>query len=88
MPYFEIVGYGRETGRKRVRTYHAKNQEDAILMASADGTIVQMDKIRQLPEPPPEPATAAQISYAKDLGIKFSPDVSKIEMSLLISKAV
>ena len=88
MPYFEIVGYARGTGRKRVRSYHAKNQEDAILMASADGTIVQMDKIRQLPEAPPEPATAAQISYAKDLGIKFSPDVSKAEMTGLISRAV
>ena len=81
MPRFEVVGIGRETGKKRVHIYEADNKEAAIAAASADGTIVEVDKIRQLPE---VPATEAQKQYAKSLEIKFSPDISKIEISRLI----
>jgi len=40
MPEFEIDGYGRDTGRKRHRRYVARDREDAIMKASADGTVV------------------------------------------------
>ena len=81
MPRFEVVGIGRETGKKRVRIYAADNKEGAITAASADGTIVEVDKIRQLPQ---LPATDEQKQYAKSLEIKFPSDISKIEISRLI----
>ncbi|PKL47880.1 MAG: hypothetical protein CVV39_05165 [Planctomycetes bacterium HGW-Planctomycetes-1] len=81
MPRFEIVGIGRETGKKRVRVYAADNIEAAIAAASADGTIVEVDKIRQIPE---LPATDSQKQYAKSLEIDFPPNISKIEISRLI----
>ena len=85
MPHFEITGVGRSTGRKRVRIYEAKDQEGAIMMAASDGTVVETDKIRILPEPP---ATEAQIAYAEDLDIKMPQNVTKAQLSVLISKAV
>ena len=82
MPRFEVVGIGRETGRKRVNIYNAADKEAAIAIASAEGTIVEVDKIRQLPE---MPATDAQKEYAKSLEIEFPPDIGKIEISQLIN---
>jgi hypothetical protein len=81
MPRFEIVGIGRETGKKRVRVYAADNKDAAIAAASADGTIVDVGKIRQIPQ---LPATDEQKQYAKSLEIKFPPNISKIEISRLI----
>jgi hypothetical protein len=85
MPRYEVVGFGRETGRKRVRIYEAKNKEDVIMMAASEGTIVDMSKIRILPE---SPATERQLEYAKNLGIKIPKDATKSEMTKLISQAV
>ena len=81
MPRFEVVGIGRETGRKRVHIYATDNIEAAIAAASADGTIVEVDKIKQLPD---SPATDSQKQYAKSLEIDFPPNISKIEISRLI----
>lgn len=85
MPRYEIVGYGRETGRKRVRIYEAKNEEDAIMMAASEGTIVDTQKIKILPD---MPATENQIEYAKDLDIKIPKNATKKELTKLISLAV
>jgi len=85
MTRFEITGVGRSTGRKRVRIYEAKDQEDAIMMAASDGTVVETDKIRILPEPP---ATEAQLAYAKDLDIKIPKNPTKAQLSILINRAV
>lgn len=85
MSKFEIVGYGRETGRKRVRTYDAETQEDAMEMASSDGTIVEYNKVRKLPEPP---ATDRQLKYARDLGIKIPRKPTKTQLSELIQTAI
>jgi len=85
MPRFEVVGIGRETGRKRVRIYEAKDEEDAIMMAASDGTVVDKKKIRILPESPP---TEPQIIYAKKLGIKIPKNATKAELSRLIDKEV
>lgn len=84
MPRFEVVGLGRETGRKRVRIYEARNEDEAIMMAASDGTIVEKNKIFILPEIPP---TESQINYAKDLGIKLKKNMSRKELSELIHKA-
>lgn len=48
MPFFEMEGYGRDTGRKRRRTYEAKTAEDAILVASTDGTIIDTATVRRV----------------------------------------
>jgi hypothetical protein len=85
MPRYEIVGFGRETGRKRVRIYEAKNVEDVVAMAASEGTIVDMSKIRILPE---SPATERQLGYARNLGIKIPKNATKSEMTKLISQAV
>jgi hypothetical protein len=85
MPRYEVVGFGRETGRKRVRIYEAKNKEDVIMMAASEGTIVDMSKIRILPE---SPATEQQLEYAKNLGIKIPKNATKRELTKLISQAV
>lgn len=85
MPRFELTGIGRSTGKKRVRIFEAKDQEDAIMMAAADGTVVDMTKIRILPESPP---TERQLNYAKDLGIPMWKGITKNELSVLISRAV
>jgi hypothetical protein len=83
MPDFEIVGKGKDTGRKRQRIYTAENESEARSKAEADGTIIE--SIRELPT---EPATERQLSYAKDLGISIPSNPTKNEMIYLISKAV
>ena len=84
MPRFEVVGIGRETGRKRKKIYTTANKESAIIAAAADGTIVEVDKIRQLPEPL---ATENQIKYAKAYNIKNPETLTKEQMSILLTKA-
>lgn len=84
MPRYEVVGIGRETGRKRVRVYDVENQEAAISAAAADGTVVEVGKIRLLPDLPP---TEAQIEYAKNLNIKITKDLTKKSISQLIAQA-
>jgi hypothetical protein len=46
MPYFDIEGYGKDTKRKRKRTYMAKDHDDAIRQAEGDGTITEKAEIR------------------------------------------
>jgi len=50
VPRYEVVGFGRKTGRKRVCIYEANNHEDVITMAANQGIIVDVNKIRLLPE--------------------------------------
>jgi hypothetical protein len=48
LPKFEVQGLDKKTGRKRKRTYRAKDQEEAILQAQGDGIIVEVDKIKRV----------------------------------------
>ena len=48
LPRFEIIGVGRDSGRKRKKTYIAKDKEEVILKAQKDGIIVEVNKIKQL----------------------------------------
>lgn len=40
MAKYEIVGYDRESGDKRVKLYESRSEENAILMAAEDGIVV------------------------------------------------
>jgi hypothetical protein len=79
MPTFLVTGIGRETGRKRQRTFDAKDEVHARTLAEADGTSV--DAINRVPD---EPATERQLSYAKDLGISVPSGATKEEVSDLL----
>jgi HIRAN domain len=48
MPYFKMEGYGRDTGRHRTRTFQAKDIDDAISQASANGTIVDAATVQRI----------------------------------------
>lgn len=61
MPYFEVIGYGRDTSRKRKRRYFAHNKEGAIYQAGDDGTIVE--SVTQLPDPPKKIRTIEPRSF-------------------------
>jgi hypothetical protein len=54
MPEYEVQGFGRDSGRKRKRTYHGANEEAAIQAASKDGTIVET--VTKVADDPPPPA--------------------------------
>lgn len=79
MPKFLVVGIGQETGRKRQRTFEAKDEARARSLAEADGTIVE--SAQKLPDDPP---TEKQLAYAKDLGISIPPGATKEEVSDLL----
>lgn len=80
MAKFEIKGHGRDSGRARKRIYSAFDKAEALEMAEANGTIV--DTVHLLPDEPP---TDSQMAYAKDLGISIPENVTKDEISELIS---
>lgn len=81
MPDYEVEGYGRETGRRRKRVYRASTEDEAVLKANEDGTMV--GTVRRLPDEPP---TDAQITYAQDLGLEFPPGITKEEMRDLLDR--
>lgn len=81
MPRFEVVGIGRETGRKRVKIYDAVDKEAAIMAAASEDTIVDVAKTKQLPD---VPATEPQKQYAESLTIEFPANIGKVEISRLI----
>jgi len=85
MPTFKLTGIGRETNRKRVRIYKACNLEEAVKMASRDGTIVDMSQTEIIPE---IPATENQIRFAKELGLVFPENISKKAMTELLDNAL
>jgi hypothetical protein len=81
MPYFDVSGYGRDSGRRRQRRYRGKDEDDAINAASADGTVVE-----SISRVPAQPATERQIEYARDLGLSFPDDISVEAMSDLLDR--
>ena len=48
LPRFEVHGIGKDSCRKRKKTYIAKDKEEAIQKALTDGIIVDTDNIKQL----------------------------------------
>jgi len=51
MPNFEIIGKGKNTGRKRIKVYYAFTEAQARELAEKDGTIPE--KVKELPPEPP-----------------------------------
>jgi len=80
MPRFQAEGLGRETNRRRKRVYIAYDETEARQAAEQDGMIVE--NMSRLPD---EPATEAQLSYARDLGIPIPPKPTKKELGDLLS---
>ena len=80
MPDFEAKGIGRETRRRRKRVYRAYDESEARQMAEADGIIV--GSLQMLPD---EPATEAQLSYARDLGLSIPDNATKDELRDILS---
>lgn len=85
MPRFQITGIGRDTGRNRNKIYKADNIDLAIEKASKDGTIVDTSLTQILPD---EPATEAQIRAGNNMKLVFRRNISKDDMSLLLSSAL
>ncbi|BBO87021.1 hypothetical protein [Desulfosarcina ovata] len=83
MPRYEIQGKGKDTGRKRKRTYSAASESEARQLAEEDGTLIE-----EVTEIPPDPPTQRQIDYAKDLGISIPANATKDDVSDLISLKV
>ena len=80
MPWFEMSGYGRETGKPRNRRYWGINENEALDHASADATVVET-----IVTLPPDMPTEAQLKYARDLGLRFPSDITCQGMSDLLS---
>lgn len=80
MPGYEVIGKGKDTGRRRRRIYRSSSESGARKLAEEDGTIVE--KINELP---PDPPTERQLDYARDLGIFVPPNATKNDVSDLIS---
>lgn len=51
MPWYEINGFGRNTGRKRKRTFFAETKDLAIDLAAKDEVVV--DTVTEVEPPPP-----------------------------------
>ena len=83
MPIYEVKGKGKDTERKRKRTYSAANEFEATRLAEIDGTLV--DEIIEIP---PEPPTERQLNYAKNLSISIPANATKDDVSDLISLEV
>jgi hypothetical protein len=76
---YEVVGKGRDTGRRRRRHYLVNTEVEARALAEADGTIVE--SISELAADPP---TERQLEFANKLGIVVPHNASKEELSDLI----
>lgn len=83
---YQIIGKGRDTGRKRKKIYFAENEIDAKQQAENDGTLI--DEIIEIPLPAPEPATEKQLSYADALGIDIPDNPTKLQLMALIDLKV
>ena len=83
MPYFRVKGKSAETKGPRNRQYLAKTEAEAISKAEADGILVS-----SIAEIQPQPPTKKQLEYASDLGISIPDNVTKDEISDLISTRV
>lgn len=83
MPFFDVVGIGKHTKRKRSKRFKAKVEERARVVAEKDGIVIE--SITKLT---PGPATERQLSYARDLGLSFPENINVEEMSHLISRKV
>ena len=85
MPYFQIPGFGKKTGRKRSRKYYGTDLNDALERAYRDQMIVDIDAVKQVPGPE---ATDKQQKLCNELGIHYAPDADKEQMTELIDRSL
>lgn len=83
MPKYKISGKNIDSGRKRTITHQAIDEMTAKAYAEREG--IEILEIIQLPEESP---TERQIEFAQSLGIKIPHNVTKYELSDLISISV
>jgi hypothetical protein len=83
MALFEITGKGRESGRKRTRSYYARNEAEARQKAEQDGTVVE--HVQAFPSGPP---TEAQLKFARELGVSVPTNATKDDVSVLIDEGI
>ena len=84
MREYSIRAKYAQTNRMRHVTFQAPSIEECRKIALENGYLEPIEITEILPEP----ATAAQKAYAADLGIDFPDDISKKDMSYLISRVV
>lgn len=85
MLYYDTVGIGIKTNRKRHKTYFAENEEHVRLLAEKDETrIISISKVIYEHGPP----TENQISYARHLNIPSPDSYNYCELSNLISARI
>jgi len=80
MPKYRVPGIGDKTGKKRNKIYYAQTPEEAIQKAKSDGTLADISKVELISEP----ATEAQLNFARNLGLNFPPDITKEQMGILL----
>lgn len=81
MPFYDVEGFGRESGLKRKARYWGRDQDDAINNAALDGIVVGNIKIQ-----PPSPPSVRQIHYARDLGLVYPRDITCQELSDMLDR--
>ncbi len=81
---FRAKALYKETNRKRTVFFTAKSEAEVVQMLLQAGYAEPFEIIEELPEP----ATSAQIKYAKALQIDIPPNPTKDDLSALISREV
>ena len=87
MQYYDTVGKGIKTNRKRHKRYLAENEEDVKNQAAIDETDLLEIILVESSSDPREPPTERQLEYAHRLRLSFPSDVSKYEISNMIGAA-
>ena len=89
MPRYRIPGFGKKTGRKRNKVYEADSLEQAMKLAYADETIVDVAAIEEVPPDPHEgyddSPTQAQLDLAQKLGLQVPPSTTRGDLSKILS---
>lgn len=80
MPYYRVKGKSAESRKPRNRQYLAKSAREAQSQAETDGIVVA-----SVEEIAAQPATERQLAYAADLAIVIPDEITKDEISDLIS---
>lgn len=83
MPNFRVTGLTAKKGRPTTKTIGAETPNDARRTAEKLG--LQVETVERLAS---EPASQAQLSYARSLGIEIPPAPTLEQMTSLISRAV
>lgn len=79
---FKIRGLNSKSGRYRTLHLTGATRDDAVL----DALILGLIEPLEIEEIAPDPATEAQLNYAKDLGLSIPHNPTKIDMISILKK--